>query len=119
MFVRLTDAKRLKAGRLLVSFTFSDGSRSAPFVTDETQELSIVHVHDLSESAPHAQKAARLYGHSATHAHLNKFVAAPANDKTSRAHCCCMMCSSALPATTIDIVKPSAPASVCASEYGL
>jgi hypothetical protein len=116
MFVRLTDAKRLKAGWLLVSFTFSDGSRSAPFVTDETQELGIVHVHDLSESAPRAQKGA---GHSATHAHLNKFVAAPANDKTSRAHCCCMMCSSALPATTIDIVKPSAPASVCASEYGL
>jgi hypothetical protein len=128
MFVRLTNAKRLKAGWLLalvgmlclfapgVSFAFSDGSRSAPFVTNETQELGIVHVHDLSERAPHAPKGARLCEHSATHAHLNKFVPAPANDQTSRAHCCCMMCSSALPATTIDIVRPSAPTCVCASE---
>jgi hypothetical protein len=143
MFVRLTNAKRLKAGWLLalvymlcvlapgISFAFSDGSLAAPCLTDENHGLGIVRVHELSEaSAQHAQKGGHVHKHSATHAHFGQsdgqkditYVAdetpAPANGphKTSGAQCCGMVCLSALPATITDIVKPAAPTSICAPE---
>ena len=110
MFVRLTRAKRLKAGWLLalayvlcvlapgVSFAFSEGG----------------HAHD----------------HSGIHAHLSqsdscsdiKTVGAetpvPVNGQHDilGAHCCGMMCVIALPATVMMIVNPIELTSACASE---
>ncbi|WP_108521030.1 hypothetical protein [Bradyrhizobium algeriense] len=133
MFVRLTRAKRLKAGWLLalvymlcvlapgISFAFSDGLRAT------AHGLGVVHVHELSEaSAQHAHQGGHVHEHSASHAHDgHKDVAYVADEapapssgphQTSGAQCCGVVCLSGLPATIVDIVKPSAPTSICASE---
>jgi len=130
MLMRLTRAKRLKAGWLFalvymlcvlapgISFAFSDGLRAAACLTDENHGLGVVH--ELSEaSAQHAHKGDYVHEHSTGHAHdSHKDIAyaadeapAPANGphKTSGAQCCGAVCLSALPATIVDIVKPSAP----------
>jgi hypothetical protein len=143
MFVRLSRAKRLRAGCLLalvymlcvlapgISFAFSVGSRAAPCLTDENHGLGIMHVHEASVPVQHVHKDGRAHEHSSINAHLVqsdgnnndvKSVAggttAPANDphKASGTPCCGMVCLSALPTTVVDIVKPSAPMSVCDSE---
>jgi hypothetical protein len=113
-----------------ISFAFSDRSRAAPCLTDETNVLGIVHVHELGEtSASHTHKASPVHENSAAHAHVGQldhkdmtYVAdetpAPGNGphKTPGAHCCGMVCLSALPAALTDIVKPAAPMSLCTSE---
>jgi len=143
MFVCLTRAKRLKAGWLLaliymlcvlapgISFAFSDGLRAVACLTDGNHGLGVVHVHELSEaSAQHAHRGGHVHEHSTAHAHFGQsgghddiaYVAgeapAPANEphKTSGAQCCGAACLSALPANIVDIVKPSVPTSIFASE---
>lgn len=143
MFVRLSKAKRLRAGWFAalvyllcvlapgISFAFSDGSRAAPCLTEENHGLGIVHVHEHSEGASqHVHRDGHVHEHPGGEAHFNKSknfdsaisvadeTPAPASDhhKVSGAQCCGMVCLSALPTTVMDIVKPLMPTSVCASE---
>ncbi len=143
MLVRLTRPKRLKAGCLFalvyllcvlapgISFAFADGSRAAPCLTDENHGLGVVHMHAHSEgTSQHVHKDGHVHEHPGGEAHFGESnrldsaisatdeTPAPANDhhKVSGAQCCGMVCLSALPATAIDIVKPSAPTSFCGSE---
>ncbi len=143
MFVRLTRAKRLRAGWLLalvyllcvlapgVSFAMSDGSRVAPCLTDESHELGIIHVHQSGDSASqHVHGDGHVREHPGGHSHFSKLdnshgpvliadeTPAPANDhhKSSGTQCCGMVCISALPATFVEISEPSPPKSHSASE---
>lgn len=139
--MRLTRAKRSKAGWLLalvyllcvlapgISFAFSDGSRAACH-TDGTHGLDAARVHELVKGPPHPpQKGSysaslALVGQSDGHnrkdtmMHLADERPAPANgqQKTSGAQCCGIMCSSSLNVSVIDIFKPSAQTSICATE---
>ena len=142
MLVRLTRAKRLRAGWFValvyllcvlapgISFAFSDGSRAAPCLTDENHGLGIIHVHEYGEGASqHVHKDGHL-NEQGGEVHFNKSKnlstisvadetpAAPAKDhhKASGAQCCGMVCLSALPTTVIDLVNPLMPTSVCVSE---
>jgi hypothetical protein len=143
MFVRLSKAKRLKAGWLLallymlcvvapgISFALPGGSRTAACLSEEGNVPGAVHVQKSAEaSAPQTENADQVHEHPAAHAYFGPsgghkdmaYVAddapAPANEphKTSGAQCCGASCLSALPATIVDIVKPSAPASIRGSE---
>lgn len=114
-----------------ISFAFSDGLRAVACLSDENHGLGIVHVHGLSEgSARHGHHGGHVHEHPTSDSHFGQsgdhkdaaFVAgeapAPINGphKSSGAQCCGAACLSALPATIVDIVKPSAPTSICASE---
>lgn len=143
MFLPLTRAKRLKAGWLLalvyalcvlapgISFALSDGLRAAACLTSEAHGLGLVHVHGLSEgSAQHVHQSGHVHEHPTGDVHSAQFgdhedaayvadkAPAPTNGphKTSGAQCCGAVCLSALPATIVDIVKPTAPTSTYASE---
>lgn len=143
MFVRLTRADRPKAGWLLalvyllcliapsISFAFSDGSRAEQCLTGEKHGLGVGRVHEPSRGpAKHAPNDGHTHKHSITQEHFGVsdghkdtvYVAdetpAPTNgpDKSPGTQCCEVACLSALPATAIDIVKPTAPTSICASE---
>lgn len=140
MLVRLTKANRSKAGRLLIlvylicflapsiSVAFSDRLWTAPYLAGEKQGLGVVHVHEHSnDTTQHSRK----HNHSIIYAVFEEsggqdrnsvYVAdetpAPASgpDTASGAQCCGMLCLSALPSSAIDIVKPIAPTSICATE---
>ena len=143
MLVRLTRAKRLRAGWFValvyllcvlapgISFAFSDGSRAAPCLTDENHGLGIVHMHEYGESASrHVHGDGQVHHHQGGETLFNKSenldraisvaseTPATAKDhhKAPGAQCCGMVCLSALPTTVFDIVKPLMPTSVCASE---
>jgi len=128
MFVRLTKARRLKAGWLLAllymlcvlaapaSFAFSGGSKLAPCLTDHNHELGIFHLHSGGEMHQHSDS---------DQARLDRTVvidvAVAADDAPGEAdhqhkavgpQCCGMVCVSALPTTITEVIKPSAPISV-------
>jgi hypothetical protein len=143
MLVRLTSAKRLRAGWLIalvyllcvlapgLSFALSDGSRAAPCLTDARHEFGIIHVHESGDStSQHVHRDGHAHQHPSEHSHLSKSdksggsaliadeTPAPANDhhKSSGTKCCGMVCISALPATVVEISEPSPPKSHSASE---
>ena len=142
MFVRLTKTNRSKAGRLLVlaylvcvlvpsiSVAFSGRLWASPYLADEMHHLGVVHVHELSKDlTQHARNHGQKHDHSIAYAISWKtggnnrvYVSdeTPAStselDKATGAQCCGMMCLSALPSSAIDIVKPIAPTSICATE---
>jgi len=136
MFVRLTKAKRLRAGWLLalvyllcvsapgLSFALSDGSRVAPCLTDASYESGIIHVHQSGDStSEHVHKDGHAHERSGGHSHFSKShspdsqaliadeTPAPANDhhKSSGTKCCGMVCISALPAALVEISDRSPP----------
>lgn len=137
--MRLTKAKRCRAGWLLalvyvlcvlapgLSFAFSDGLRAAACLTDEHRGLGVVHVHGLSEaSTHHVHRGGHAGEHSSSHvydgqkdmAYVADEAPGPSNGplKTMGAQCCGAVCLSALPATILEVIKPSAPTSFCASD---
>lgn len=113
-----------------ISFAFSDGLRALACLTDDNHRQGIVHVHVLSEGAAHGHHGGHVHEHPASDSHFGQpgdhkdtaYVAdetpAPTNGphKTSGAQCCGAVCLSALPATIVDIVKPSVPTSIYVSE---
>lgn len=142
MLLCLTKAKRLRAGWLLaiaymlcvlapgISFAFSNGTRAAPCLIEEGHVIGIVHVHDVNvgqhvHTDGYADDHSVMYGkstlrgdHDDVRAAANVQKPSPANGehKAPNVQCCGMVCLSALPATIVDIVEPSAATSVCASE---
>lgn len=137
MFVLLTTARRLRAGRLLaliyllcvlapgLSFALNGDSPTAH------SNVGMVHVH-IHEPVQHLHKDGPLHVHfPVAHSHSGDagqdsvlqsvaITETPAPDKvphkSSDAKCCGQLCLSGLPANVIDIVKPAAPTSACSIE---
>lgn len=137
MLVCLSRAKRFRAGRLLaliymlcvlapdISFAFSDGTRDAPCLTDEDHVVGFMHVHEAVPVVQHVHGDGHRHEHIGTlpadHADVKSAAAETSSPfggehKTRRSQCCGMVCVSALPATFVEFVQPSAPTSRCAAE---
>ena len=140
MFMRLTRAGRWKAGWLLalvyllcvlapaISYALPGAHAIAPCLTDDNHVPGMVHVHNEMPTQ-HVHKDGHVHDHSGGHSHANsngdhRSISTALNAKSvpekaphsSDGQCCGLMCVTALPATLIDIVKPSAPTALCEVE---
>ncbi len=140
MFVRLTRMERVRAGWFVtliyllcvlaptISYALPGAHAIAPCLTDENHVPGVVHVHN-EMPRQHVHKDGHAHDHSGGHSHANsdgdhRSMSMALNDKSvpekaphsSDAQCCGLMCVTALPATLIDIVKPSAPTALCEIE---
>jgi hypothetical protein len=108
-----------------VSFALGDGARAA--LTEYEHAMGIVHVHEYVRAV---SRHVHEDGHSHDHPSLavawasEDGQAAAAADpglspmdhhKSSGGQCCGMMCVNALPATMTEVVRPTAPRSICLS----
>lgn len=71
------------------------------------------HVHDYSDVQSHAHAAAE---HHATSVALNDDSGPTKAPHSSDGQCCGLMCVTALPATLVDVAKPSVPKALCEAE---
>jgi hypothetical protein len=90
------------------------------------QLSSVVHVHN--EPTQHVHKAGHVHDHSGGHSLANSeghdrsmsmALGAKSAPEKGRHSCdgqCCLMCVTALPATLVDVVKPSTPPALCEVE---
>jgi hypothetical protein len=140
MLTNLTRLKRLRAGWLValiyllcvlaptISYALPGEHAVAPCLTDENHVPGMVHVHNEMPTH-HVHKDGHVHDHSGGHSHSRSdgdhrsaSVALNANSVPEKAphsssgECCGLMCVTALPATLIDIVKPSAPTALCVVE---
>lgn len=131
MFVRLGRAKRFRAGWLValtylfcvlapaMSFAVPGSHALAPCLTDPGRAPGVIHVHS-DMPTQHSHMVDRS---GASHANFgdDRSVSMAPDGKSlpgkaphsSDGQCCGLMCVTALPATGIDIVKPSAPTALC------
>lgn len=136
MFVRLTRAKRLRAGWLIalayllcvlaptISYALPGVHAPALCLTDENHVPGMVHVHSEPQhvhSDGHAHDHAATQVNSAGRDHSmsveSDSKSAPGKaSHTSSGQCCGLMCVTAIPAKVADIVKPSAPTARCEVE---
>jgi hypothetical protein len=133
MFVRLTRARRLRAGRLValvymlcvlaptLSFALPGSHAVSPCLTDADHVPGMMHVH--AEAPPaHLRTDGHLPDPALAHSHassldgvaLIKASAIPEQTPSKGSHssdgqCCGLMCLSALPAALVEIVTPSVP----------
>jgi len=140
MLTSLTRLKRLRAGWVVsllyllcvlaptISFALPGSHAVAPCLIDASHVPGMVHVH-TEASTQHIHKDGHAHDHAAMHSHANsdgdqhsmsialngKSIPAKA-PHSSDGQCCGLMCVTALPATLIDIVKPSAPTALCEVE---
>ena len=135
--MRLTRARRWKAGWLLafvyflcvlaptLSFALPGSHAVAPCLTDASHVPGIVHIHAEAPTG-HIPHDGHMHDHASAHSHANPdgdrpsmsvaLNGKPTPEKTSHSsnqQCCGLMCITALPATLIDIVTPSAPTALC------
>ena len=136
MLVRLTRAKRLRAGWLIVlayllcvlaptiSYALPGVHAPARCLTDQNHVPGMVHVHSEPQ---HVHEDGHIHGHAAAKAHSavgDHSMSVASNSKsapekaphTSGGQCCGLMCVTAIPAKVVDIVKPSAPTALCEVE---
>jgi hypothetical protein len=138
--VSLSRTKRLRAGWFValfyllcvlapsMSFALPGGHAVAPCLTDDNHVPGMVHVHNQGP-AQHVHADGRLHDHSAAHSHASssgddRLVSIALNEKqvpekaphSSDGQCCGLTCVTALPATLVDIVKPSTPTAIFAVE---
>jgi hypothetical protein len=139
MIIGLTRTRRLRAGRFValiyllcvlaptISFALPGSRAIAPCLTDASHTPGAVHVHN-DVLAQHVHKDGHMHDHSG-HLHastgvdhdsmsmaLNGKLVPEKVPHSSNGQCCGLMCVTALPATLIDIVKPSAPTALCEVE---
>jgi hypothetical protein len=129
MFLRLTKARRLRAGLLValvymlcilaptLSFAFPGSHAVSPCLTDANHVPGMMYVH--AESSPaHLHADGHTHDHATAHSHASDGIAsikasAPPEQTPSKGshstdgQCCGLMCLSALPATLVQIVTPS------------
>ena len=143
MLTNLTRLKRLRAGWLValiyllcvlaptISYALPGEHAVAPCLTDENHVPGMVHVHNEMPTQ-HVHKDGHVHDHSGGHSHMSsdgdhRWASVALNAKSipgkaphsSDGECCGLMCVTALPATLIDIAKPSAPTALCVVEgYG-
>jgi len=140
MFVRLTRAKRLGAGWFValvyllcvlapsISFALPGSRAIAPCVTEASHVPGMTHVH-IKAPIQHVHMDGHVHDHSAAQTHASSddqdrsmTVAIHGRSVPEKAphssdgQCCGLMCVTALPATLIDVVKPSAPTALCEVE---
>ena len=138
--MRLTGARRWRAGWLLafvyllcvlaptISFALPGSHAVAPCLTDASHVPGMVHAHTEALTR-HVHNDGHVHDHSSGHSHANsdsgqRSVSPALNGNSvpekaphsSDGQCCGLMCVTALPATLIDIVKPSAPTALCEVE---
>jgi hypothetical protein len=131
MFVRLTKAGRLRAGRLValvymlcvlaptLSFALPGSEAVSPCLTDADHVPGMMHVHAESPTAylhadGHTPDPALAHSHALDGVASIKASAAPEQAPSKGSHssdgqCCGLMCLSALPAALVEIVTPSVP----------
>lgn len=136
MLVRLTRTKRLRAGWLIalayllcvlaptISYALPGLHTPAPCLTDVNHVPGMVHVHSGPQ---HVHKDGGIHDHAAAQGHFaaddrsmsetsdSSSVPEKAAD-LSDGQCCGLICVTALPATVIDIMKPSALPVLCEAE---
>ena len=128
MLVRLSRAKRLRAGRLValvyllcvlaptLSFALPSSRTVSPCLAGADHVPGMMHVH----AAAHDHGDGQMHDHAVADSHAGASdqatsvqAAAPPEQAPSKgAHdgkCCGLMCLSALPATLVDVATPSAP----------
>jgi hypothetical protein len=137
MFVRMTRTKRLRAGRFValiyllcvlaptISFALPGSQALAPCLIDATHPPGMIREH-TELPTQHVHNDSRWHDHSGGHSHAisddaggsvsmvldGKQVPEKA-PHSSDGQCCGLTCVTALPATLVDILQPSAPISVC------
>ncbi len=137
MLVRLTGARRSRAGQLLallymlcvlapgLAFAFGDGQHGAPCLTDEEHVGGFMHVHEAGSgrhihtdaqppaaSALHSDAAHYDHGSISTVASDDTLHPVIDHHKASGGQCCGMVCMTALPANFIELVPPPQPTSL-------
>jgi len=138
--VRLTTVRRGRAGWLLafvyllcvlaptISFALPGSQAVAPCLIDASHVPGMVQIH--SEVAiRHVHNNSQGHDHSGGHSHAisddaHRSISMALNAKavpekaphSFAGQCCGLTCVTALPATLIDVVKPSAPTALCEVE---
>ena len=133
MFVQLTRAKRLMAGRLVVlvyalcilaptlSFALPGSHAVSPCLSDANHVPGMMHLH-ANAPAAHVHGDGTKHDHTVTHSDASpshdlasiKASVVPEQAPSKGAHasdaqCCGLMCLTALPAMLVEIVTPSVP----------
>ena len=126
MFVRLTRAKRLMAGRLVVlvytlcilaptlSFALPGSHAISPCLTDAKHVPGMMHLH-ANAPAAHVHGNGTKHDHAVAPSHASpshKALAVREQTPSKGSHssdgqCCGLMCLSAMPATLVEILTPS------------
>ena len=138
MLVRLTRAKRLRAGRLLalvyalcmlaptLSFALPGSQALSPCLADTSHVPGMMHLHaevpfthlhgdsNTHDHGMHVQAIAHSHASASHAAAAPKAAAVPDPTPAKGSHgsggqCCGLMCLTALPATLVEIVTPSVP----------
>lgn len=136
MLVRLTRTKRLKAGWLIamayllcvlaptISYALPGVHAKALCLTDQNHVPGMVHVHSEPQ---HVHEDGHIHDHAAAQGNTagddhSMSMASDSKSAPEKAphlsggQCCGLMCVTAIPATVVDIVKPSAPTALCKVE---
>jgi hypothetical protein len=138
MIIGFTRMKRVRSGWFValiyllcvlaptLSFALPGSRAVTPCLTEAAHGRGIAHVHTDA-----SMQAVRIDGHVHDHANMGSHTSSADQDRSmaligksvpekaphlSDGHCCGLTCVTALPATLIDIVKPSAPTALCGVE---
>jgi len=109
-----------------VSYALPGEHALAPCLTDESHVPGMVHVH-ADGPTRHVHQDGRVHEHSAVRANsdgdhrsmsmtLDSRSVPEKVPHSSDGQCCGLMCVTALPASLVDIVTPSAPTAACEAE---
>jgi hypothetical protein len=134
MLVRLSRSKRLRAGWLItliyllcvlaptLSFAWPGSRAVSPCLTEAAHLSGVVHMH-TDAGIEHIRIEGHTHAHSSGHSQatsdgdqLRARFAPEKAPHSSDGQCCGLMCVTALPASLIDIVKPSVPTTLCQVE---
>lgn len=135
MFVRLSRANRLRAGRLValvyllcvlaptLSFAMPGSQAVSPCLAEAEHVPGMMNVHARGATA-HVHADGQSHDHAMAHSHAGAAGDEPSaqsatapeqlpakGSHSSHGGCCGLMCLSALPGTLVEVVTPSAPMS--------
>ena len=130
MLVRLSKAKRLRAGCVValiyllcvlaptLSFALPDSKAVSPCLAGAEHVPGVMHVHSAShvDADEHVHDRAMAHSHGGASDHVSSVHAPTVPEQTpskgshvSDGKCCGLMCLSALPATLVEVMTPSVP----------
>ena|ERR1700694_4497465 len=139
MFVRLTRARRLGAGRFValvyllcllaptLSFALPGSRAVSSCLTEAARVPGILHMH-TDAPIQHVSIGDHVHDHANANFHESSgddrsastaVNSRPVREKaphSSDGQCCGLMCVTALPATLVDVVEPFAPGALCEAE---
>jgi len=138
MIIGLTRTRRVEAGWFValiyllcvlaptLSFALPGSRAVTPCLTEAAHGLGAVHMH-TDAPVQYVHNDGHVHDYADVHSHANsgdqdRSMALNAKSVPEKAphssdgQCCGLMCVTALPATLIDVVKPSAPTALCEVE---